>query len=305
MYPSSIGAWREEALEGIEAAFEQGSSKSSRETELEKENELLTASVAKLTVQVTLLQRAMGIECPPHTAREVSAMSRETPEGEAPVTLVCETFGISRAAFYLGARAVQEEEHVPGQWITGEHRPHLVGRALERLAQVHRRGRHKDPYRPWKEDHHAAPSVITRPANQAVATFDASTTTRTSPNSTVTGAPPLAFHRHFQGHQHDPLRERVGRRLGDSEPLAPPLQALPLKARRCRRIRERLAASLPRVEHLSRVLVGPPPPRGQRRLPHRASHFDSSPRAPSAAVSEPRTEVEGSQGMVWREDSPA
>jgi transposase len=62
VYPSTIEAWRDEALEGIEAAFKQGSSKSTRETELEEENELLTESVAKLTMQVTLLQRAMGID---------------------------------------------------------------------------------------------------------------------------------------------------------------------------------------------------------------------------------------------------
>lgn len=62
VYPSTIEAWRNDALEGIESAFKQSSSKRTRETELEEENQLLTESVAKLTMQVTLLQRAMGID---------------------------------------------------------------------------------------------------------------------------------------------------------------------------------------------------------------------------------------------------
>ncbi|HEY0867949.1 MAG TPA: hypothetical protein VGE01_11240, partial [Fimbriimonas sp.] len=41
-------------------------------------------------------------------------MSRETSAGKAPVTLVCETFGISRAAYYA-SRA--EKEGAPAQVV--------------------------------------------------------------------------------------------------------------------------------------------------------------------------------------------
>lgn len=62
VYPSTIESWRDEALAGIEETFKRGSSKTAREAELEQEKELLTESVTRLTMQVTLLQRAMGID---------------------------------------------------------------------------------------------------------------------------------------------------------------------------------------------------------------------------------------------------
>jgi len=72
----------------------------------EEENELLTRSVAKLTLQVALLQRAMEIDRnPPHSADEV-AMSLETFADVAPVALVCETFGISQSSVLPCARGV-------------------------------------------------------------------------------------------------------------------------------------------------------------------------------------------------------
>lgn len=62
VYPSTIESWRYEALAGIEETFKRGSSKTAREAELEREKELLSESVTRLTMQVTLLQRAMGID---------------------------------------------------------------------------------------------------------------------------------------------------------------------------------------------------------------------------------------------------
>lgn len=65
VYPSTIESWRDEAIAGIEEAFRRGSSKTEREAELEREKELLAESVARLSMQVTLLQRAMGIDARP------------------------------------------------------------------------------------------------------------------------------------------------------------------------------------------------------------------------------------------------
>jgi hypothetical protein len=60
-------------------------------------------------------------------------MSRETPAGEAPVALVCETFGISRAAFYASRKApVQRSEKVVRLPVRPRHTP-----AEEALAAIH------------------------------------------------------------------------------------------------------------------------------------------------------------------------
>lgn len=60
--PETVEGWREEALEGVQAALRQGTSKSDRERELERENDVLKDALTRSTMQVELLQRAMKIE---------------------------------------------------------------------------------------------------------------------------------------------------------------------------------------------------------------------------------------------------
>ncbi len=60
--PQTVEGWREEALAGIDAALRQGTGKSARELELEAEVEVLRETALNATMQVTLLQKAMGIK---------------------------------------------------------------------------------------------------------------------------------------------------------------------------------------------------------------------------------------------------
>lgn len=60
--PQTVEGWRNDALAGIDAALRQGTSKSARETELEAEVEVLRETALNATMQVTLLQKAMGIK---------------------------------------------------------------------------------------------------------------------------------------------------------------------------------------------------------------------------------------------------
>lgn len=55
----TVEGWRELALEGIEGAFRQGRSRSTRERELEQERRTLEKVVTRLTMQNELLQRAL------------------------------------------------------------------------------------------------------------------------------------------------------------------------------------------------------------------------------------------------------
>lgn len=60
--PQTVEGWREDALAGIDAALKQGTGKSARELELEAEVEVLRETALNATMQVTLLQKAMGIK---------------------------------------------------------------------------------------------------------------------------------------------------------------------------------------------------------------------------------------------------
>ena len=59
--PQTVEGWREDALAGIDAALKQGTGKSTRELELEAENTVLRETALNAQIQVTLLQKAMGI----------------------------------------------------------------------------------------------------------------------------------------------------------------------------------------------------------------------------------------------------
>jgi transposase-like protein len=60
--PQTVEGWREDALAGIDAAMKQGTGKSARELDLEAEVEVLRETALNATMQVTLLQKAMGIK---------------------------------------------------------------------------------------------------------------------------------------------------------------------------------------------------------------------------------------------------
>lgn len=60
--PTTVEGWRDDALAGIDAALKQGTGKSARELELEAEVEVLRETALNATMQVTLLQKAMGIK---------------------------------------------------------------------------------------------------------------------------------------------------------------------------------------------------------------------------------------------------
>lgn len=60
--PQTVLGWRDDALAGIDAALRQGAGKSAREAELEAEVEVLRETALNATMQVTLLQKAMGIK---------------------------------------------------------------------------------------------------------------------------------------------------------------------------------------------------------------------------------------------------
>jgi transposase-like protein len=58
---STVEGWREESLAGITEALKRGTGKSARELELEKENAHLREALADTTVQLSLVQRAIGV----------------------------------------------------------------------------------------------------------------------------------------------------------------------------------------------------------------------------------------------------
>jgi len=60
--PQTVEGWRQDALAGIDAAMKQGTGKSARELDLEAEVEVLRETALNATMQVTLLQKAMGIK---------------------------------------------------------------------------------------------------------------------------------------------------------------------------------------------------------------------------------------------------
>lgn len=62
--PSTVEGWREEALGGIAEALKRGTGKSQRELELERENAHLREALADTTVQLSLVQRAIGVGGP-------------------------------------------------------------------------------------------------------------------------------------------------------------------------------------------------------------------------------------------------
>lgn len=60
--PQTVEGWREDALAGIDAAMKKGTGKTARELELEAEVAVLRETALNATMQVTLLQKAMGIK---------------------------------------------------------------------------------------------------------------------------------------------------------------------------------------------------------------------------------------------------
>jgi len=60
--PQTVEGWRNDALAGIDAAMKQGTGKTARELDLEAEVEVLRETALNATMQVTLLQKAMGIK---------------------------------------------------------------------------------------------------------------------------------------------------------------------------------------------------------------------------------------------------
>jgi len=58
----TVEGWRDDALAGIDQALRQGTTKSARELDLESEVEILRETALNATMQVTLLQKAMGIK---------------------------------------------------------------------------------------------------------------------------------------------------------------------------------------------------------------------------------------------------
>lgn len=57
--PDTVESWREAALAAVEGAFRQGSEKSPRELELERERATLEKVVTRLTMQNELMERAL------------------------------------------------------------------------------------------------------------------------------------------------------------------------------------------------------------------------------------------------------
>lgn len=55
----TIQGWRDESVAAIEASLRRGSSKSPRETELERENKLLRDALTRQTMKAELLERAL------------------------------------------------------------------------------------------------------------------------------------------------------------------------------------------------------------------------------------------------------
>jgi transposase-like protein len=58
----TVEGWRQDALAGIDAAMKKGTGKTARELELEAEVAVLRETALNATMQVTLLQKAMGIK---------------------------------------------------------------------------------------------------------------------------------------------------------------------------------------------------------------------------------------------------
>jgi len=66
--PATVEGWREAALAGVEGALRQGTGKSPREVELEKECRQLRAVVSDLSIRAALMERALK-EVPSRPAR--------------------------------------------------------------------------------------------------------------------------------------------------------------------------------------------------------------------------------------------
>ena len=69
VHAKTVEGWREDALDGISEALKKGSGKSARELELEREVECLREALTDSTMQVSLLQREMGIKLGPTLRR--------------------------------------------------------------------------------------------------------------------------------------------------------------------------------------------------------------------------------------------
>lgn len=69
--PSTIEGWRPDALEGLAEALRRGTGKSARALELEREVRDLREALTDTTIQLSLVQRAIGVEGarPPRPAR--------------------------------------------------------------------------------------------------------------------------------------------------------------------------------------------------------------------------------------------
>ncbi len=90
----------------MEAALRPGG-KSPRERELEKELDVATAALTRGIMQKELLEPAhiAGATLRGVGAHEVANVSRQTSVGDAPLTLVCETFQVARSSVYGALQA--------------------------------------------------------------------------------------------------------------------------------------------------------------------------------------------------------
>lgn len=60
--PATIEGWRADALEGLTEALRRGTGKPPRELELERENRDLREALTDTTIQLRLVQRAIGVD---------------------------------------------------------------------------------------------------------------------------------------------------------------------------------------------------------------------------------------------------
>jgi len=100
----------------------QGTGKSARKLDLERDLASLEKAFTHLAIKYALVERAVKER--PYTAREVSTMSLTTSRGKATVGQLCEAFGISRQAYYAARKAPVSEPSTRrrperrGPWVT-------------------------------------------------------------------------------------------------------------------------------------------------------------------------------------------
>jgi transposase-like protein len=63
--PETVEGWRQDAMDGLEAALRRGNGRSGRELELEKENRELRGAVTDLSIEKAILKRELDKCRPP------------------------------------------------------------------------------------------------------------------------------------------------------------------------------------------------------------------------------------------------